>query len=86
MDFDTLCEQNGRIIGFKIEYWERAGAETTTVEYGSSKRRIRISKLKPNTGYSLELSAKNAMGFGQKAARDFKIKGTSSKCWQGKAL
>ena len=86
MDFDTPCEQNGRIIGFKIEYWERAGAETTTVEYGSSKRRIRISKLKPNTEYSLVLSAKNAMGFGEKAARDFKTKGTSSKFWQEKTF
>lgn len=86
LDFDTPCEPNGRIIGFKIEYRERAGAKTTTVEYGSNERRIRISKLKPNTEYSLVLSAKNAMGFGEKAAIDFKTKGTSSKCWQAKTF
>ena len=32
------------------------------------------------------MSAKNAMGFGEKAARDFKTKGTSSKFWQEKTF
>ena len=86
LDFDTPCEPNGRITGFKIEYRERAGSKTTSIEYGSNIRRIRISNLKPNTGYFLELSAKNTMGFGEKVAIDFYTKGTPSKCWLAKTF
>ena len=86
LDFDTPCEPNGRITGFKIEYRERAGTKIASTEYVSSTRRIRISNLKPNTGYFLQLSAKNAMGFGEKAAVDFYTKGTPSKCWQAKTF
>ena len=80
------CELNGRITGFRIEYWERAGTKITPIEYESSTRRIRIPNLNSSTEYSLELSAKNAIGFGEKVPIDFYTKGTPSKCWQAKTF
>lgn len=74
IDFAQPCEPNGQILGYRIQYREKFGKNGEPLYYGRDDLRVRVSDLKTDTTYFLELSAKTSVGYGQKATIDFHTK------------
>lgn len=79
IDFAQPCEPNGQILGYRIQYREKFGKNGEPLYYGRDDLRVRVSDLKTDTTYFLELSAKTSVGYGQKATIDFHTKLSTSK-------
>eukprot|EP00111_Clytia_hemisphaerica_P021271 TCONS_00062616-protein len=75
VDFAEPCEPNGQIYGYRAKYQEFGQKFSDPIDYPASQRRIRITGLVQTTRYILELTARTASGFGQKATIEFYTKG-----------
>lgn len=81
VDFAEPCEQNGEILGYRVQYQEFGQRFSNPIQYPASQRRIRVTGLRQQTRYILELSAKTSLGFGQKATIEFYTKGSPGIYW-----
>ena len=79
VDFAEPCEPNGQIYGYRAKYQEFGQKFSDPIDYPASQRRIRITGLVQTTRYILELTARTASGYGQKATIEFYTKGAPGK-------
>lgn len=75
VDFAEPCEPNGQILAYRVRFQEFGQRFADPIDYGANRRRIRITGLKQQTKYILELFAKTSLGYGQKATIEFYTKG-----------